>query len=397
MTAQTSTTRAKARTVAYVQYTNPGAYPPLQHSSNIFANNGWNVVFFGTGGVGAGDFVLPSHANIHVDSIPFRNSGWLQKAHYLRYALRVLFRCMRVRPSVIYASDPLSCPIALFASYVLRIPVIYHEHDSPTGEKSGVTNLVVHWARCRLATRALRNVLPNADRAQKFAERTGAATERICVVWNCPSLKEMTAEVPARIAVGMSLYYHGSINCERVPLEILDALVLLPSSVKFQFAGYETTGSKGYVDEFLSNASKLGVRSRVTYCGTRALRQDVLKLAAESEVGWSCVPMNSEDINMVSMLGASNKAFDYLLAGCPLIVSELPDWREVFVKQGVALSCDPRNPESIAAALRRYLEHPEKHHLMALRGRQLIRERWNYEVEFEKVLTVVANSHTSSS
>ena len=31
--------------VVYVQYTNPAAYPPLEHSSRILADAGWQVLF----------------------------------------------------------------------------------------------------------------------------------------------------------------------------------------------------------------------------------------------------------------------------------------------------------------------------------------------------------------
>ena len=35
------------RRILYVQYTNPAAYPPLEHSSTILANAGWQVLFLG--------------------------------------------------------------------------------------------------------------------------------------------------------------------------------------------------------------------------------------------------------------------------------------------------------------------------------------------------------------
>ena len=36
------------RRIVYVQFTDPAAYPPVEHSSEILAERGWNVVLLGT-------------------------------------------------------------------------------------------------------------------------------------------------------------------------------------------------------------------------------------------------------------------------------------------------------------------------------------------------------------
>ena len=35
----------RRRRIMYVQYVNPGMYPPLEHSSRILADAGWEVCF----------------------------------------------------------------------------------------------------------------------------------------------------------------------------------------------------------------------------------------------------------------------------------------------------------------------------------------------------------------
>ena len=47
------THRQPSRRVMYVQYTNPAAYPPLEHSSRIAAGQGWDVLFVGAEVLGA--------------------------------------------------------------------------------------------------------------------------------------------------------------------------------------------------------------------------------------------------------------------------------------------------------------------------------------------------------
>lgn len=95
-------------------------------------------------------------------------------------------------------------------------------------------------------------------------------------------------------------------------------------------------------------------------------------------------PTCTENQNLQNIVGASNKPFDYLACGCPLLVSDLPEWNAMFVFKGVALNCRPDDPESIAAAIRWYYDHPVERLAMAEAGRQRILRQWNYEMHFEE-------------
>jgi glycosyltransferase involved in cell wall biosynthesis len=96
--------------------------------------------------------------------------------------------------------------------------------------------------------------------------------------------------------------------------------------------------------------------------------------------------MVSDDVNEQTMVGASNKPFDYLACGIPILVSDRPDWREMFVRAGFGLSCNPASPESIAMAVRWFLDHQEQARKMGELGRQQIQIEWNYRREFEPIL-----------
>ena len=44
---------------------------------------------------------------------------------------------------------------------------------------------------------------------------------------------------------------------------------------------------------------------------------------------------------MQNMVGASNKPFDYMACGLPLLVTDLPEWTSTFVEPGYARACNP--------------------------------------------------------
>jgi glycosyltransferase involved in cell wall biosynthesis len=150
-------------------------------------------------------------------------------------------------------------------------------------------------------------------------------------------------------------------------------------------AGYETIGARGYVARLLQRAAELGLGDRVTALPAMP-REQLLRRAAQCDMGLSLMPATNANSNERRMAGASNKAFEYLASGVPLIVSDLPDWTRLFVDAGVAWACDPDNIDDMVALLDRAIREREQVLQMGRRGRELVRTRWNYETQFAPVL-----------
>jgi len=371
------------RRVLYIQYTNPAGYPPLEHSSRILAGDGWQVLFLGTRALGADALRFPPHPNIRVRYMNFCPAGWRQKLHYLFFCLWILGWVMLWRARWIYASDPLACPVGLWLSVLPWLRVLYHEHDSP-GPSIGSFQRLVGWTRRQLARRADCCVLPNEARLERFRAETGTRQKAFCV-WNCPSTQEVA---PPRASANGSfwLLYHGSIVPDRLPLAVVDALAHLPNSVKLRVIGYETVGSAGYVGAIQEHARQLAVDYRLEVVGALRHRFELMDWCKRSDAGLALMPLRSSDVNQRAMIGASNKAFDYLAAGLPLVVSDLPDWRAAYVEPGYGFACDPEDPESIARAIQALLDDAERARSMGENGRQRILAGWNYETHFLPVL-----------
>ena len=368
--------------VVYIQYTNPAGYPPLQHSSRILADSGWQVLFLGTRAHGTSALRFPPHPNIRVRCLHFCPAGWRQKLHYLYFCLWALASAMAWRPRWIYASDPFACPAALALSLAPWLRVLYHEHDSPDGPPAGGLQRLVIWARKQLARRADCCVLPNEARLERFKTDTGTRREALCV-WNCPAAREVSARRPSANG-SFWLLYHGSIGPARLPLSVVNALAHLPDTVKLRVIGYETVGSIGYVAQLRAHARQLGVDDRLEVVNALP-RFELMEWCRRCDAGLSLIPLRQGDVNHNNMTGASNKAFDYLASGLPLVVSDLPDWRAAYVEPGYALACDPDDPQSIARAIRRFLDDPDLSRAMGEKGRQRILADWNYESRFQPV------------
>ena len=370
--------------VLYVQYTNPAAYPPLEHSSQLLAHEGWMVWMFGTS-LSDTTLVLPPHPRVQVELLPFVGAGVRQKLHYVRFAALAALRARQHRVDWIYASDPAAAPAALAAALASGANVVYHEHDAPDeapDAQSGFGRAILR-ARRSLAARAEICVIPSGGRADAF--RAAHPRARVVTVWNCPTRREVVELEPARDPARFRVLYHGSIVPARLPMTVIEALAQLPSNVSLVVAGYETAGHQGYVESLRRRARELGIGDRVEFVGTIPKREDLLRQCASCAVGLALMPTESRDFNERTMAGASNKAFDYMACGLAVVTSDLPSWREIFVEPGFALSCDPGSATSVAAALRRLHDEAGLRDAMGMRARKKILDEWHYESAFEPV------------
>lgn len=370
--------------VLYLQYTSPAAYPPLEHSSQLLAHDGWLVWMFGIA-LSQTNLVLPPHPRVQVELLPFVGAGPRQKLHYARFVALAAMRARTHRVDWIYASDAAAAPAALAAAAASGAKVVYHEHDGPdeTPATQSLFGRAVLAARRALAARAEICVLPSGGRADAF--RVAHPRARVVTVWNCPTRREVVGLEPSRDPARFRVLYHGSIVPARLPVTVVEALAELPQAVTLVVAGYETAGHQGYVESLQRRAIALGIGDRVEFVGTIPKREDLLRQCATCHVGLALMPTESSDFNERTMAGASNKAFDYMACGLPVITSELPSWRQIFVEPGFALSCDPNSAASVAMALRRLHDDVRLREDMGSRARKKILDEWHYETVFEPV------------
>jgi glycosyltransferase involved in cell wall biosynthesis len=373
-----------------VQFTNPAGYPPLEHSAAILAESGCQVLMLGLDTLGT--FLVPrAHAGIQVRLLKWQPPGWRQKVHYFVFVLWASLWVLRWRPSWIYASDALSTPVALILRRIGRLGVIYHEHDIPDEARADARPSafmrVVLGARRRLARAADLCVIPNEARARAFAQETGASS--VIVVCNCPRRDDASSQRSDRGDQSFRILYHGSVGPAHVPLAVIDALASLGPSAELVIAGYPTASHPEYVGRLLARARELGIADRLDYVGGLPLAA-LRDLRATCDVGLALLPKAGLNPNEAAMTGASNKPFQYLASRLPILVSDLPDWRAMFVEPGFARACDPESPASIAAEVTWFIEHPHERRTMGEQGRVRVATEWNYEHEFEPVRKILA-------
>ena len=377
---------ARRPRILYLQYEDPGGYPPLEHSSRILAERGWDVTFLGAEIVSDGVLRLPNHPRIFAANIGAAALWGLQPLRYLYFLVRSLYWTIFWRPSWIYGSDPTVLPVLWAVRKITTAEIIYHEHDSPDprAASSRFKRLVLQ-CRKAIGQDAAICILPQQRRLEDFVHATQRNGPTLCV-WNCPSLAEIRQNT-STVGQELSLYYHGSINAARLPPDLVIAISRFKGAVRLFIAGYEVQGSIGHVEALKRIAESNGAPGAVHYVGAIPLREDLLRFASKAHVGLSLMPVASDDINIRNMVGASNKPFDFMACGLPLLVSRIPEWVSTFVAPGFARACDPEDADSIERELIWFVEHPDERAEIGRRNADAIGRAWNYEAMFESALT----------
>jgi glycosyltransferase involved in cell wall biosynthesis len=373
--------RGGNRRVLFVQATNPGAYPPLIHASTLMADAGWEVTLL-SAPIAGNRLAMPSHPRVTVRAVRIRPSHVMSNVNYSIYAAAAAGLALRLRPDVVYASDPLGAGPGLLAARLAGARLIYHEHDSP---QPGMLRPILARLRAAATRSAQLIVFPNDKRARVAQSELRFADDRLHIVWNVPRRAELAAST-ATAEPPLIVYYHGSITPERLPETVVFAVRRMTGRVRLRIAGYEAPSARGYVRQLVGSDTGVAADTLVEYIGMVPSRADLLAEAARAHVGLSLLPFDLGDLNMSHMAGASNKPFDYMAAGLALLVSDLPDWTRIFVEPGFGLACNPSDADSLLAALGWFIDHPEARRAMAARARNKIKMEWNYDTQFGAVL-----------
>jgi glycosyltransferase involved in cell wall biosynthesis len=379
---EVTSNREKPRHILFVPAADAAAYPPIIHAANLMAEAGWRVCVLSAPIAGT-NLQFPRSPGIELRSIAARPSHVMRRAAYAAYAAATARLAIERRPNIVYASDPLGAGPGLLAARLSGARLVYHEHDTPAPR---ALHPFVARLRREAARRAAAVIFPNEARARIVQDEFGLPESRLHVLWNMPRrvelpLREEGPDEP------LLLYYHGNVSPVLLPEIVVKAVRQFGGRVRLLIAGYEAPGAAGYINRLLRHCQP-GPGSPVRYLGVFS-RGELLGVAARAHVGLAVVPGNADDFNIRYLAGASNKAFDYMAAGLALLVSDLPDWRAIFVAPGYARSCDPADLASMTAALGWFIDHPEARREMGTRGRARIASEWNYDTAFRAVIRSV--------
>lgn len=201
---------------------------------------------------------------------------------------------------------------------------------------------------------------------------------RVAVLDNVPSLEEVYDQYQGREhPLSGPMCYFGSLSPARCVTEIIESAV--NTGMPLLLAG--NFSSDTYQRECLT---LMEGHEHIQWLG-RLSRLEIIPLLKKASVGL-CPEKNILQYNTVDNL--ATKSYEYMAMGLPVIVADYPFIRKVMAEYRYGIPVDPDSTESISQAIRYLLDHPEEASQMGENGRKAIKERFNWELEQEKLFAL---------
>jgi len=287
--------------------------------------------------------------------------GPIGKVSLLRQALRVIarlwthlgliFQVIKSKPDVVHAHDVNTLPTAWVVSVLTRSPLVYDAHEIST-DREGYSSFrkLVGWVEKRLMPRAVATITTTDVRAKFFARAYGIP--RPVVLQNRPNLTRVKGSNRLREELGLKeswpiVLYQGGLQQGR-GLERLLRVAKHVEHCYFVFIG------GGRLELLLRDLSvELRLSERVFFIPTVALA-DLPTYTASADIGIQ--PIENTCLNHFST--DSNKLFEYIMAGLPVIASDFPEIRKVVKNYDVGLLAGQSETE-LVEVIKMLITQPE--------------------------------------
>ena len=174
--------------------------------------------------------------------------------------------------------------------------------------------------------------------------------------------------------------YRGLLSEERGIFTLLEAVERVPDEYDVRFVLGGRYASEEVEKRIRSHVDR---SDRVELVGWLPSLADVIDLYREADVGLMCFHPGP---NRNDAVHRSNKLFQYMAAGLPILVSDIEAWADLVEEVGCGVAVDPERPDEIADAMVELAENPEKRAEMGKNGHEAALDQFNWDTQREKLL-----------
>jgi glycosyltransferase involved in cell wall biosynthesis len=267
----------------------------------------------------------------------------------------LIFQMIKSQPDIVHAHDVNTLPTGWLVSVLTRSPLIYDAHEIST-DREGYASFrsIVGWVEKHLMPRAAASITTTDTRAKFFARAYGVP--RPLVLQNRPRYELVERSQRIRNELNLQetwpiVLYQGGLQQGRGLERLVEAAAQVSNSY-FVFIG------GGRIESVLKElAHSLGLENRVYFIPTVSLA-DLPSYTASADIGVQ--PIENTCLNHLST--DSNKLFEYMMAGLPVVASSLPEIRTLVSEHELGLLVEPGSISELAFAICRLVGNDDLRH-----------------------------------
>jgi glycosyltransferase involved in cell wall biosynthesis len=259
----------------------------------------------------------------------------------------------RLRPDIVHAHDAAMLAPGWAGARLTGAKLVYDSHEYAAGVpyRERAWALFVNGLERLFVSRCAAVITVSDGIAERLRERYGLRKTPV-VVRNVPdpaaygcsgAPPDLRAEFSIPVDSPLALHL-GAVARDRGCESLVRALHGVPDC-HLLFLGAD---DGAYVQRLCDLARGEGVADRVHFRGSVPIGQ-VIGCVSQATVGLSLLEATCEN----HRLALPNKAFEYLAAGVPVVLSDLPESRRTFGDVPGVCLVDVADPGAVAAAIRR--------------------------------------------
>lgn len=382
------------KTIGIVIYNNPDYYPPVINAIKILSKE-FNLVVICRS---QNEIQLQYGENIKLYRLGRQKTSkakedqnfFIKFFEFVFFVGKAISIAKHYHFHLIYAYDMHGLLAGFLAARIGKgIKIIYHSLELNEFKDLSGLSYLIKYLEGRLVHYVEKVVICDINRARYFQKVT-RIIKLPDVVMNTPLTINKLPENKLNsilMAKGFSnqakvVLYQGALNKDHFILEIIRSMSSWPEDSLFVLMGY----SQGnFMDFIWKEAETLQLNSRIIQLPFINYNE-LFHYSVGAYLGMALY--SNKNYNQTFNAGASNKIFEYLSMGVPIVTNKSPYFSEV-LDSSVAYFVDPNSIEDISGAVNLAFQDPENHRRKSEAARKQHLTKFNYERQFRPILDYI--------
>ena len=303
-------------------------------------------------------------------------TGRLKRLFHLK---KVLKKALEIDAAIYHLHDP----ELLFLGPKLRRKgkkVIFDSHEDVPMQIL-TKEYLPHWSRkflSRIYAQYEKRLMKCYDAlvtvTPSILERIARINKRSVMVTNYPEYKELPSRVPHTDNTRY-ICFAGGVDERYMHEYVIQSLQY--TSARYLLAG------PCFIPSYFKKLQALPSWDRVDYQGILP-PEKMIDLYTRADVGIVLLDYSPNVGYRKGTLGVL-KLFEYMMAGIPVVATDLELWKEIIEGNNCGICIDPHDVHAIADAVNWLIDNPEKARQMGKNGHRAVKEKYNWTTQ-EQVL-----------